>query len=74
MWKILPDTPETASFLTKREKEFVINRLAMDTGSGKGHVTNSDKIQKHHIMAAFKDWKIWAMIVVFWGNAIGVYG
>jgi hypothetical protein len=74
MWKILPDSPETASFLTKREKEFVINRIAVDTGSGQGHVTNNDKIRPRHVIAAFKDWKIWVMIVVFWGNAVGVYG
>lgn len=33
IWKVLPDSPETASFLTAREKEYIINRLALDTGS-----------------------------------------
>lgn len=27
-----------------------------------------------HITAAFKDWKIWAAIIMFWANTIGVYG
>lgn len=70
----LPDSPETAKFLTNSEKEFLINRLALDTGSGKGRVTNQDKIKWHHIRAGFSDWKVWAMILVYWGNSIGVYG
>lgn len=74
VWKILPDSPETASFLTKREKEFLVNRLALETGSGTGRVTNSDKIEKKFILAGFKEWKIWAGVVVFWGNTVGVYG
>lgn len=68
---ILPDNPETARFLTKTEKEFIINRLALETGSGKGRVTNSDRIRLHHIIAALKEWKIWAGVVCFWANTIG---
>jgi MFS family permease len=74
MWKLLPDSPETANFLEKHEKEFIINRIAAETGSGQGRVTNADKIRPHHIIDAFKDLKIWALIVVYWGNAVGVYG
>lgn len=74
MWKILPDSPETASFLETHEKEFIINRLAAETGSGQGHVTNKDKITFKHITAAFVEWKTWALIVVYWGNSVGVYG
>jgi MFS family permease len=74
VWWLLPDNPETASFLTASEKEFIINRLALETGSGHGRVTNSDKIRMHHITAAFKEWKIWAAVVMFWANTIGVYG
>ncbi|EEP77816.1 predicted protein [Uncinocarpus reesii 1704] len=74
VWRILPDSPEKARFLTNSEKEFIVNRLSLETGSGHGKVTNSDKIQWHHIIAAFKEWKIWAAIVLFWANTIGVYG
>ena len=73
-WKLLPDNPETASFLNKHEKEFIINRLALETGSGRGRVTNQDKIKSHHIFAAFKEYKIWCAWVMFWANTIGVYG
>lgn len=74
VWKLLPDNPETASFLDKHEKEYIINRLALETGSGKGRVTNNDKIQMHHVMAALKEYKIWGAWVMFWANTIGVYG
>lgn len=74
LYFILPDSPERAKFLTKKEKEFVINRLAIETGSGRGHVTNSDKIKMEHIKAGFSDWKVYAMIFVYWGNSVGVYG
>ena len=73
-WWLLPDNPETARFLTKEEKEFIINRLALETGSGHGRVTNNDRIRMHHITAAFKEWKIWAAVIIFWANTIGVYG
>jgi hypothetical protein len=74
VWFLLPDNPETARFLTKHEKEFIINRLALETGSGHGRVTNADRIRFHHVKAAFKEWKIWAGVVCFWANTIGVYG
>lgn len=74
IWKLLPDSPETARFLTKHEKEFIINRLALETGSGHGRVTNTDKIRFHHVVAAFKEKRIWAAWVMFWANTIGVYG
>ena len=74
VWKILPDSPETATFLTQKERDFLVDRLALETGSGHGRVTNKDKISKKFIIAGFKDWKIWAGVVVFWGNTVGVYG
>ncbi|KAK3674356.1 hypothetical protein LTR78_005825 [Recurvomyces mirabilis] len=74
IWKLLPDSPETASFLTKHEKEFVINRLALETGSGHGRVTNEDKISLKQIFAAFKEPRIYGGWVMFWANTIGTYG
>lgn len=74
VWKILPDSPETASFLDARERRFVIDRIAEETGSGEGRVTNNDKIQLHHVVSAFKEWRVWAKVFVYWGNSVGVYG
>jgi len=74
IWKILPDSPQRASFLTQKERDYIVQRLADETGSGHGRVTNEDKIRKHHIVAGLSDWKIWAAIPIFWGNTVGVYG
>jgi len=74
LYFLLPDNPETARFLTKREREFVINRIALYTGSGHGRVTNADKIRFHHIKAAFSEWRVWATIVPFWSCTVGTYG
>ena len=74
IWKVLPDDPETASFLDKREKEFIINRLALETGSGHGRVTNADKITMRHIWDGLMEYKIWCAWVMFWASTIGVYG
>ncbi|KAF2008009.1 MFS general substrate transporter [Amniculicola lignicola CBS 123094] len=71
IWKILPDSPESASFLSQEERDFLVRRLADETGSGHGKVTNQDKIQKHHIIAGLSDWKVYAGVVVFWGNTVG---
>ena len=74
VWKLLPDDPENARFLNKQEKEFIINRLALETGSGHGRVTNQDKIKMRHVWDALKEYKIWGAWVMFWANTIGVYG
>src|SRR5687768_6058669 len=59
VWKILPDSPETAKFLTQRERDILVHRLSYDPASGQGRVTNSDKIGKKEILAGLSDWKIW---------------
>ncbi|KAF2742359.1 MFS general substrate transporter [Sporormia fimetaria CBS 119925] len=74
IWTILPDSPETARFLTQEERDFLVKRLAEETGSGHGKVTNQDKITMGHIKAGLSDWKVWAAVVIFWGNTCGVYG
>ncbi|KAL7932956.1 major facilitator superfamily domain-containing protein [Trichoderma chlorosporum] len=74
IWKFLPDSPGTASFLTAEEKEFVVYRLEHDTGSGRGRVTNSDKVTKKQIISALTDWKIWLSVFMYWATSIGSYG
>ncbi|USP78788.1 uncharacterized protein yc1106_06062 [Curvularia clavata] len=74
IWKVLPDSPETARFLTQPERDLLVARLSNDQGSGQGQTTNADKIGKQQILAGLSDWKIWAATVVFWGNTVGVYG
>lgn len=74
LWFALPDRPETARFLTLRERAFVVERIADSVGSGQGRVTNDDKMGMHHIKAGFSDWRVWFAIIPFLGCSIGVYG
>ncbi|CAI4214375.1 unnamed protein product [Parascedosporium putredinis] len=70
----LADSPETAGFLTPRERKFIVDRVAGETGSDQGQVTNNDKISWAQIKAGLSEWKAWVMILVYWGNSVGVYG
>lgn len=70
---LVPDSPETCKFLTQGERDFIIYRLQIETGSGRGRVTNADQLQGSAIMAALKEWKTWASVVMFWGCAVAVY-
>ncbi|KAF2102142.1 MFS general substrate transporter [Rhizodiscina lignyota] len=70
---IVPDSPETCKGLTQEERNFVVHRLQMETGSGMGQVTNNDKMTFGMVLAALKEWRTWAAVVMFWGCATAVY-
>lgn len=65
---ILPDSPETAKFLTVAERATLKRRLQQDSGTSAGQVETKEKFQWRFMRAAFLDWKIWFAIFVFWGN------
>jgi predicted MFS family arabinose efflux permease len=71
---ILPDSPETASFLQQYERDFLVRRLAQDAGTSAGKVNNNDKYSWSTIKAALTEWKIWFAIIIWLGNAVPVYG
>jgi MFS family permease len=74
LYFFLPDRPETAKFLTERERLFVVDRIALGTGSGRGRITNADKVSWANTKVAFSDWKVWMAIIPFWACSIGTYG
>ncbi|KAH8129262.1 MFS general substrate transporter [Trichoderma asperelloides] len=74
IWSLLPDSPSTAPFLTTEEREFIILRLEQDTGSGRGKVTNNDKVNKRQVIAGLTDWKVWAAAFMYWATSISSYG
>jgi MFS family permease len=55
LYFLLPDRPEAAKSLTTEEKEFIINRIALGTGSGRGRIMNNDKVSWKNIRVAFSD-------------------
>lgn len=65
---ILPDSPDSANFLTSAEKTIIKIRLEQDSGTSSGSVETKEKFQWKFLQAAFCDWKIWFAIFIFWGN------
>lgn len=59
---ILPDRPESTTFLTQRERNLAIERMNRSTSGDKGAM-----VQKAHVYAAFRDWRIYMGGVIYFG-------
>jgi len=57
---LLPDRPESTTFLTERERKLAIERMNRSTSRDDGAV-----IQKVHVYAAFHDWRIYVGGVIY---------
>ncbi|EFE43420.1 hypothetical protein TRV_01805 [Trichophyton verrucosum HKI 0517] len=61
----LEDFPETASFLTPREREFVIHRLKYQGSSLSGRrVVQTEEFKWKYIKEVFTDWQVYASLFV----------
>ncbi|KAF2813790.1 MFS general substrate transporter [Mytilinidion resinicola] len=69
-WWILPDSPETAYFLTPAEKELMKLRFLRQ----KGYTTSAAKFHWKDVKAGLKDWKIWAFCFAQFGADTMLYG
>jgi ACS family tartrate transporter-like MFS transporter len=58
----LPDNPRKAGFLTEREKDVVMARLAAE-----------DRPQIHGFAEMMKDWRVWALIIPDFAIVFGIY-
>lgn len=63
---LLPDSPETASFLQPEERRFLCHRLRNDAGTEAGQVDLEDKFHWPTILGVFLDWKIWLSVIIYW--------
>lgn len=66
----LPNSPETASWLTPREKQFIRYRLEQDAGTTEGRVNTTDKFQFKYLIRALTDWKLWFTVFIYWGSTL----
>jgi MFS family permease len=73
LYWILPDSPQTASWLEPWERQYLVDRLAQDSGTGV-RVQTAEKFQWRYITAALSDWKIYLGVVIYWAGAIPSYG
>ena len=71
---LLPDNPDTCGFLTAEEKAIVAHRLRYDTGTESGSVDANEGFKKKYVWAALLDYKVWLVVLVYWGSAIPMYG
>ncbi|KAF5094346.1 hypothetical protein DV451_005035 [Geotrichum candidum] len=83
---LLYDYPETAKFLTERERLFVIHRLKYDHNSAKPSEADEENARSHifvpenddhgwkYFWAAFKDWQIFLHLILYYGIVVPLYG
>ncbi len=64
----LPDSPATASFLTKHEKDFIARRLIQDSGTASGKVHTVEGFKWKYLKAALAEWKIYLAVIIYYGN------
>lgn len=70
----LPDSPQTASFLTPEEKALIEHRLQEDAGTAAGKIGTHEGFQWHYLRSALTEWKIYLAVIIYWGNSISLYG
>ncbi|KAL2785962.1 major facilitator superfamily domain-containing protein [Aspergillus keveii] len=69
----LPDSPETARFLTENERSILTQRLDREYGrSGDGHERHS--FQWKYLRSCITDIKLYLAVIIYWGNSICLYG
>ncbi|KAK0432051.1 major facilitator superfamily domain-containing protein [Desarmillaria tabescens] len=66
---ILPDFPQTATFLTERERVTVIDRLSRDAPSKEGKAWD-----KGEVLGLFADPTFWTFSAVWFCHAVGGFG
>lgn len=66
---VIPDFPEDAKWMTKEERAFVIERLAADQGES----GIEKKITWQAVIEPFKDWKMIAGALMYFGPTMSAY-
>lgn len=67
---LIYDYPETASFLSRDERAFVIWRLKFQGNKSdetSQRIAQADDFSWKAVRSAFTDWQVWAGVVMFWG-------
>lgn len=60
---LLPNRPEETTYLNEEERQLAVERMNRGISGDTGRVVNSK-----HILAAFKDWRIYAAGVLYFGS------
>lgn len=62
---LLPNSPESSTWLTPREQYFIRFRLEQDAGTKEGRVNTNEKFELKYLIRALTDWKLWLMVFVY---------
>ncbi|KAL4897448.1 major facilitator superfamily domain-containing protein [Aspergillus ambiguus] len=75
------DSPETASFLTKEEREWVIWSIRNQAKVGDSapedqaiHAMEASKFRSKYVWDALTDWQIYVGLIMYWGITCPLYG
>ncbi|KAL4876349.1 major facilitator superfamily domain-containing protein [Aspergillus karnatakaensis] len=71
---LLPDSPDSARFLDAQERAIVKHRLKYDTGTERGAYSEEQAFKWKYVWSALRDYKVWLIVVVYWGSSIPIYG
>ena len=64
---LLPNGPKSAKWLTAQERDMVVQRIQEDEDS------KADVGKKAHFLDAFKDYRVWALAVVYFCGVVCFY-
>ncbi|KAG8526552.1 uncharacterized protein KY384_008753 [Bacidia gigantensis] len=70
-WFFLADGPESAWYLTPAQRGIVVRRRVRD--QREASTASAQSLNKADIIAAFKDWKVWAFCVENFGGDIQLF-
>jgi MFS family permease len=59
---VLPNRPESTTYLTERERQIAIERMNRDMTGDMGVVVN-----KAHVLSAFRDWRVYVAGAIYFG-------
>ncbi|CAF3722339.1 unnamed protein product [Adineta steineri] len=68
-WFCLPDSPEQARFLTDKQRQLQIDRLAEDAGASNNH-----SFSWLQVLSVFTDWKTYAYAIIYIFGTITLQG
>ncbi|KAH8703055.1 MFS nicotinic acid transporter Tna1 [Talaromyces proteolyticus] len=72
---VIHDFPETASFLTKDEREWVVARLRNQNTDSRGRqLVDEETFSWKYVRDAFTDWQVYLALIMYWGIVCPLYG
>jgi len=67
VFAFLPNGPKTAKWLTSQEREFVLQRIREED------VSKTELGKRAHFLDAFKDYRVWALAIVYFCGVVCFY-